>query len=49
MKQILTGIAVLLCVVAQAGQKQTAQVESPLYDMPELLDAGTLDVEVLIA
>lgn len=47
MKKLLTSIAVLLCVAAHAGQKQTAQAESPLYDMQELLDASTLDVEVL--
>ena len=47
MKELLTSIAMLLCVAAHAGQKQAAQAESPLYDMQELLDAGTLDVEVL--
>jgi hypothetical protein len=35
MKELLTGIAVLLCVAAQAGQKQNAQAESPLFDMQE--------------
>ena len=47
MKKLLTGIAMLPCVAAHAGQKQSAQAESPLYGMQELLDAGTLDVEVL--
>jgi hypothetical protein len=47
MKKLLTSIAVLLCVAAHAGQKQTSEAESPLYDMQELLDASTLDVEVL--
>jgi len=47
MKQLLTSIAVLLCVAAYAGQRQTAEAESPLFNMQELLDAGTLDVEVL--
>jgi hypothetical protein len=47
MKELLTSIAMLLCVAAHAGQKQAAQAESPLYDMQELLNTGTLDVEVL--
>jgi hypothetical protein len=37
----------LLCVAAHAGQKQAAQAESPLFDMQELVDDSTLDVEVL--
>ncbi len=47
MKELLTGISVLLCVAAHAGQKQNARAENPLFDMHELLDASTLDVEVL--
>ena len=49
MKKSLTGIAVLLCVTAQAGQKLRAATERPLFDMQALRDAGTLDVEVLQA
>ena len=47
MRKLLTSIAVLLSVAAHAGQKQAAQAESPLFDMREMLDAKTLDVEVL--
>ena len=47
MQKLLTSIAVLLCVAAHAGQEQTVQAERPLFDMQEILDAATLDVEVL--
>ncbi|MHC4519130.1 MAG: hypothetical protein ACYTAS_11105 [Planctomycetota bacterium] len=47
MKKLFTSMVLLLCTVAHAGQKQTAQAESPLHDMQKILDAGTLDVEVL--
>ncbi|MHC4118127.1 MAG: hypothetical protein ACYSWO_11535 [Planctomycetota bacterium] len=47
MKELLISIALLLCVAANAGEKQTAQLKSPLFDMQEILDSGTLDVEVL--
>ena len=44
---VLTGIAMLLFVAAHGGQKQTSRAESPLFYVQELLDAGTLGVEVL--
>ncbi len=47
MKKLLTSIAMLLCVAAHAGQIKAAKAESPLFNMQELLDAGTLDIEVL--
>ena len=47
MKKSLTALAVLLCATTHAGQKQSAGAEGPLYDMQALLDARTLDVEVL--
>jgi hypothetical protein len=37
----------LLCVAAHAGQKQAAQAESLLFDVQELLDDSTLNLEVL--
>ena len=49
MKKSLTALAVLLCATAHAGQKQNAAAEGPLFDMEELLDAGTLRIEVLQA
>jgi len=42
MRELLVSIALLLSVAADAGQKQTVEAKSPLYDMQEILDTGTL-------
>jgi len=47
MTKLQISVAVLLCVAVHAGQGQRTRAEGPLFDMQEILDAGTLDVEVL--
>jgi len=47
MNKSLPALAVLLCATAHAGQKQNTDAESPLFDMQEIRNVRSLDVEVL--
>jgi hypothetical protein len=47
MMRMLTPMAVLLCVVAQAGQECVTLGADALFDMEAIRDAGTLELEVL--
>ena len=47
MSKAITGLALLFCFAAHAQQKPPAPTASPLFDMREILDPSTLEIEVL--